>query len=92
LYSDWDDVARAVDHRKPGVHQQLSKQLDTPLMSPSEHPALFALQYLNGFLCPSQQHGGQGCGEDEACGVGAHRVHQGVGAGDVATHTAECLA
>lgn len=58
-------------------------------MLPSEIPTLFTLQDLYGFPCSCQQHGGQRGGENEACGVGAHCVHQGIGAGNVATHTAK---
>lgn len=61
-------------------------------MFPSECLALLTLQDLYGLLRPGQQHGGQGSGEDEACSVGAHCVHQGAGAGDVAAHAAKCLA
>lgn len=81
-----------MDNRKARVHQHLSEQLDAPLMFPPEHLALFTFQDLDGFLCPCEQHGGQGSGEDEACSVGAYCVHQSAGAGDVTAHAAECLA
>lgn len=85
-------MAWAVDHRQARVHQHLSEQLDAPLMFPPEHLAFLTFKDLDGLLCPCQQHGGQRSGEDEACSVGAHCVHQGAGAGDVAAHTAKCLA
>lgn len=91
-YPNWDNVAGAVNHREARVHQHLPQKFHTPLMFPSECPALLTLQDLYGLLRPSQQHGGQGSGEDEACSIGAHCVHQGAGAGDVAAHTAKCLA
>lgn len=91
-YLNWDNVAGAVNHREARVHQHLPQKFHTPLMFPSERPALLTLQDLYGLLRPGQQHGGQGSGEDEACSVGAHCVHQGAGAGDVAAHAAKCLA
>lgn len=60
-------------------------------MLPPQHLALLALQNLDGLLGAGQEHRGQGGGEDEACGVGAHGVHQGAGAGDVAAHAAKRL-
>lgn len=80
-----------MDHGEARVHQHLLEQFHIPLVFPSEHLPLLAFKHPDGLLCPSQQHGGQGSSEDEACGVGAHCVHQGGGAGNVATHTAECL-
>lgn len=81
-----------MNHREARVHQHLSQQLHAPLVLPPERPALLALQGPDGFFRPRQQHRWQRGGEDEACGVGAHRVHQGAGAGNVATDAAECLA
>lgn len=81
-----------MDHWKARVHQHLSEQLDAPLMSPPKHLPVLAFQDLDGLLCPREQHGGQGRGEDEACGEGAHCVYQSARAGNVATHAAKCLA
>lgn len=35
-YPDWDDVAGAVHHRQPRVHQHLSEQLDVALVFASQ--------------------------------------------------------
>lgn len=88
-YPNWNDVAGAVDHREARVHQHLPQKLHAPLMLPPERLALLALQDLYGLSCPGQEHRGQGGGEDEARGVGAHGVHQVAGAGDVAAHAAK---
>lgn len=80
-----------MDHWKARVHQHLSEQLDTPLMLPPERPAFLTFQNPDGLLCTGQQHRRQRSGENEACSVGADCVHQGAGAGDVPTHTAESL-
>lgn len=81
-----------MDHRKARVHQHLSEQLDTPLMFPPEHLAFFAFQDLDRLPCPSQKHRGQRSGENEACSIGAYCVHEGAGAGNIATNAAKCLA
>lgn len=91
-YLNRNNMAGAMDHREARVHQHLPEQFHTPLMFPSERLAFLTFQDLDRLLCPRQQHGGQGGGEDEACGIGAHCVHHGAGAGDVATHTAKRLA
>lgn len=85
-------MAGAVDHREARVHQHLPQKLHAPLMPPPERLAFLALQDLYGLLCPGQEHRGQRGGEDEACSVGAHGVHQVAGAGDVAAHAAEGFA
>ena len=89
---DWNDVAGTVHHGQAQVHQHLAQQLDVALVPPAKRAALLALQRLHGHLGARQQHGRQRGGEDEARGVGAHRVHQGGGAGDVAPHAAEGFA
>lgn len=86
-----DDVAGAGGHREARVHQHLPEQLHVPLVCPTQRPALLAFQHPDGLLCSGQQHGGQRRGEDEARGVGAHRVHQGGGAGNVTAHAAKRL-
>lgn len=86
-----DNVAGAGGHGEARVHQHLPEQLHVPLVRPTQRPALLAFQHPDGLLRSSQQHGGQRRGEDEARGVGAHRVHQGGGAGDVAAHAAKRL-
>lgn len=78
-------MAGAVDNGQARVHQHLAKQLDIPLVFPAQHAALLPLQGLDGLPGPGQQHGGQR-GEDEACCVGEHSVHQGVGTDDVAAN------
>lgn len=84
-----DDVAGAVDHRQALVHEQLPHVFDVSLVGSAEPLALLALQDPDGLQGSSQDHGGQSRGEDEAWGEGAHRVHQGGAAGDVAAHTAK---
>ena len=82
-------MAGAVDHRQALVHEQLSHMFDVPLVGPAEHLTLRAPQHSDGLQGSGQHHGGQGGGEDEAGCKGAHRVHQGGAAGDVASHTAK---
>ena len=91
-YPHGDDVAGAVHHGQTRVHQHLPQQLDVALVLAPQHHALRSLQRLDGLAGTGQQHGGQGGGEDEAGGEGAHGVHQGLGAGDVAADTAERFA
>ncbi len=90
-HPDGDDVAGAVHHRQARVHQHLPQQLDVTLVFAAQRAALLALQDLDGLARAGQQHGRQRRGEDEASGVRAHRVHQSVSAGDVASDAAERL-
>lgn len=87
-----NDVAGAVHHRQPRVHQHLPHELDVALVLAPQCLSLGALQGPHGLQGPCQQHGGQGCGEDKPGGVRANRVYQRTGAGDVASHTAKCFA
>lgn len=85
-------MAGAVHHREAGVHEHLPQQLDAALVLAAQRAALGALQDPHGLQGPGQQHGRQRRGEDEAGCVRAHRVHQGAGAGDVASDAAEGFA
>lgn len=91
-YPYGDDVAGTVDHRQAFVHEQLPHVFDIPLVGSPQHLTLRALQDPDRLQGPSQDHRGQGSGEDEASCKGAHRVHQGGAAGDVASDTAEGFA
>lgn len=84
-------MAGAAGHREARVHQHLPEQLYVPLVFPAQRPTFLTFQHPDGLLGSSQQHGGQRRGEDEASGVGAHRVHQGGGTGNVASHAAKRL-
>lgn len=92
FYLYGDDVAGAVDHRQALVHEQLPHVLDVPLVGSAERLPLGALQHPDRLQGSRQDHRGQGGGEDEAGCKGAHRVHQGVAAGDVASNTAKSFA
>lgn len=92
LYPYGDDVAGAVDHRQAFIHEQLPHVFDIPLLGSAERLALCALQDPHRLQRSGQHHRGKGSGKDEASCVGAHRVHQGGAAGDVASHTAEGFA
>lgn len=92
LYLDGDDVTGAVDHRQTLVHQQLPHVLDVSLVGSAQSLALLALQDPHGLQRPRQNHRRQGSGEDEAGCEGAHCVHQGGAAGNVASHASECFA
>lgn len=91
-YMNGDDVAGTADHWQTLVHEQLPHMFDIPLVGPAEPLALVALQDTDGLQGSRQDHWRQGSGEDEAGGKGAHRVHEGSAAGDVASNTAECFA
>lgn len=85
-------MAGAVDHRQAFVHEQLPHVFDVPLVSPAERLPLRALQDPHRLQSSGQDHRRQGSGEDETGREGAHRVHQGGAAGDVAPNTAERFA
>lgn len=85
-------MAGAVDHRQAFVHEQLPHVFDVPLVSTAERLALRALQDPDRFQSSGQDHRWQGSGEDETSREGAHCVHQGGAAGDVAPNTAERFA
>lgn len=87
-----DDVAGAVNHRQALVHEQLPHVFDVPLVSPAERLPLGALQDPDRLQGSRQDHWRQGSGKDEAGCEGAHRVHQGGAAGDVAPNTAKGFA
>lgn len=91
-YPYGDDVAGTVDHRKALVHEQLPHVFDVPLVGSAEHLALGATQDPDRLQGSGQGHRRQGGGEDEAGCEGAHHVHQGGAAGDVASDTAEGFA
>lgn len=88
-YPNGDDVAGTVDHRETFVHEQLPHVLDVSLVGSTENLPLGALQHPDRLQGSGQDHRGQGSGEDEAGCIGAHRVHQGGAAGDVASHAAK---
>lgn len=90
-YPDRNDVAGAVHHRQPRVHQHLAQQLDVALMFTAQDTAVLTLQHADGLASPGQQHGGQRRGEDEPCSIGTHRVHQRARTGDVASYTPKRL-
>lgn len=92
LYLDGDDVTGAVDHRQTLVHEQLPHVLDVSLVGSAQCLSLLALQDPHGLQGPCQDHRRQGSGEDEAGCKGAHCVHQGGAAGNVASHAAKCFA
>lgn len=81
-----------VDDGQSRVHEHLSQQLDVALVFPPEGAALLPFKGLDGLAGARQQHGRQRRGEYEAGSVTTHRVHQGVGTGDVASNTAKRLA
>lgn len=87
-----DDVAGTVDHRQALVHEQLPHVFDIPLVSSAEPLPLRALQDADGLQGSRQDHWWQGSGEDKASCEGAHRVHQGGAAGNVASNTAKGFA
>lgn len=47
-YPDWDDVAGAVHHWQPRVHQHLPEQLDVALVFASQSAALLPFENLDG--------------------------------------------
>lgn len=87
-----DDVAGTVDHRQALIHEQLPHVFHVPLVGPAQRLPLGALQDPDRLQGSSQHHRGQGSGEDEAGCEGAHSVHQGGAAGDVASNTAKGFA
>lgn len=90
-YPNGDDVAGAVDHRQPSVHQQLPHVFDVPLMGPAQTQSLCALQDPHRLQRSGQSHWRKSRGEDEACGEGAYGVHQGGAARNVAPDTTKGL-
>ena len=68
-YPERDDVTGTVHHGQPIVHQHLAQQLDVALVFAPQYAPLLSFEGLDGLPGPGQQHGGQGGGEDEACGV-----------------------
>lgn len=91
-HPDGNDVAGAVHHGQPHVHQHLPHELDIALVLAPERLPLGALERAHGLQRPRQQHGGQRGGENEPGRVRAHRVDQRAGARDVASHTAKRFA
>lgn len=87
-----NDVAGAVHHGQPRVHQHLPHELDVALVLAAQRLALGALERAHGLQGSGQQHGRQRRGEDEPGRVRANRVDQGTRAGDVASHTAKRFA
>lgn len=85
-------MAGTVDHRHALVHEQLPHVFDVPLVSSAERLPLLALQHPDRLQGPGQDHRRQGGGKNEAGREGAHRVHQGGAAGDVASNAAKCFA
>ncbi len=91
-YPNGDDVAGAVDHRQTLVHEQLPHVFDIPLVGSAENLPFRALQDPDRLQGSRQDHRGQGSGEDKPSCVGAHCVHQGGTAGNVASNTAKGFA
>lgn len=88
-YPYGDDVAGAVDHRQTIIHEQLPHVFDIPLVGSAQPLPFGALEHPHRLQGPSQCHRWQGSGEDEAGCKGAHCVHEGGAAGNVASHTAK---
>lgn len=82
----------AVDHRQTFIHEQLPHVFDIPLVGSAERLPLGALQDLHRRQGSREDHRGQGSGKDEASCEGAHHVHQGGAAGNVASNTAKGFA
>ena len=88
----WNDVTWAVHYRKPCIHQHLSHELHVAMVLAPQYLSLSTLQSSDRFEGTSQEHGWQGCCENEASSIRTDSVYQSTCTGDVSSHTAKGFA